>query len=99
MKTTRILATTLALSLLSTLSACGGGGGADTVATPPTTPPTSGIGRNGIAVGPISNFGSVIVNGVIYNTDSATFMVNDAAATQADLRVGDVVIVLFRSRG
>lgn len=92
MKTTRFLAITLALALLSTLSACGGGG-SDTAATPPAPPPTGGIGRNGVAIGPIANFGSVVVNGVTYNTDSATFMVNDAAATQADLSVGDVVVV------
>ena len=91
MITTRSLAAMLATILLGTLYACGGSSGYDS--TPPTTPPTGGIGRNGIAVGPISNFGSVVVNGVTYNTDSATFMVNDATATQADLRVGDVVVV------
>jgi len=91
MNTTRSLAAMLAAILLGTLHACGGGGGYDS--TPPTTPPTGGIGRNGIAVGPISNFGSVVVNGVRFNTDSATFMVDDAAAAQADLRVGYVIVV------
>jgi len=91
MNANRTLAIIIAALLFCTLGACGGGGGADT--TTPTPPPTAGIGRNGIAVGPVSNFGSVIVNGVTYNTDSATFMVNDTVATQADLNVGDVVIV------
>jgi len=93
MSTIRTLTTSLIAIGLCTLSACGGG--SDTSATPPTTtpPPTGGIGRNGTAVGPITNFGSVVVNGVTYNTDNASFTVNDAAATQADLSVGDVVTV------
>lgn len=84
--------TVITLLCLATLNGCGGGSG--TEATPPTPPPpTGGIVRTGISVGPIANFGSIIVNGVTYNTDSATFTVNDAAATQADLSVGNVVIV------
>ena len=44
-------------------------------------------------MGPISTFGSVVVNGVTYDTSAATFVVNDAAATEAELSVGDVVLV------
>lgn len=89
----RILCTTLIALILITISGCGGSGSDGPATTPPTTPPAGGIGRNGIAIGPVSNFGSIIVNGVTYNTDAATFIVDDAAATQADLSVGDVVIV------
>ena len=83
------------LLLASALSACGGGGGGgDTTVTPPTNPPpTGGIGRTGIAAGPISTFGSIVVNGVRYETSSATFTINDGAGTEDDLRVGDVVVV------
>ncbi|MGB5589253.1 MAG: hypothetical protein WBN78_15930, partial [Gammaproteobacteria bacterium] len=61
------------LSLL--LAACGGGGGSS---APPAVnpPPTNGIDRGGIAVGPIDGFGSVIVNGVRFDTSEATFTVN-----------------------
>ncbi len=75
------------------LTACGGGG---SDAPPPTgvnPPPTGGIGRTGVAVGPISNFGSVVVNGVRYDTSGATFTVDDAPGSESDLAVGQVVIV------
>jgi len=76
---------------LLTIAACGGSGGDSSAA--PDLPPTGGISGNGVAIGPVANFGSIIVNGVTYNTDSATFSINDAAGMQADLRVGDVVVV------
>lgn len=87
----------LAALILSTLAACGGSGngnGGNASPNPPTTsPPVGGIGRSGVSVGPISTFGSIVVNGVRYDTDSATFIVNDAPGTQDDLRVGQVVKV------
>lgn len=55
--------------------------------------PVSGIGRTGVAVGPISTFGSIVVNGVHYDTDSATITINSQPATQGDLRVGQVVVI------
>lgn len=76
---------------------CGGGSG--TVATPaatpppPAPPPTGGISGNGRAIGPVSNFGSIIVNGVRYETNSATFTINDVVGSQSDLSVGDIVTV------
>ncbi|MEL7296265.1 MAG: DUF5666 domain-containing protein [Pseudomonadota bacterium] len=81
------------------LAACGGGsGGSDpVVATPPTSPPnTGGISRNGIAIGPISNFGSIVVNGVRYETDAQTaFDIDeDPNSRESDLDVGDTVIVV-----
>jgi hypothetical protein len=79
------------------LAGCGGGGGSSNPPAanpPPVPPPTGGIDRGGIAVGPIDGFGSVIVNGVRFETSDATFIVNGAAGTQADLDVGEVVVVV-----
>ena len=87
----------LALLLASAIAGCGGGyGGSDGADGGGTNigGATAGIGRTGIAVGPISTFGSVVVNGVHFNTDSATFTVNDAAGTQSDLSVGQIVVIL-----
>ena len=89
MKTTKLA---LTLSALMLLGGCGGGS-SDPAPTVGNPPPTSGIGRTGIAVGPISTFGSVVVNGVRYNTDNATFTIDGQPATQADLKVGQVVVV------
>jgi hypothetical protein len=50
-----------------------------------------GIGGTGITQGRITGFGSVFVNGTEFNTDDASFTVNDLAATQSDLAVGMVV--------
>jgi hypothetical protein len=87
---------TTGCALAVTLITGCGGGGSGTVAIdnpPPPPPPVGGIGRNGVAIGPIANFGSIIVNGVTYNTDNATFTIDDAAGKQSDLRVGQVVSV------
>lgn len=89
----------LIIFLLALLVGCGGGGGDTTPPpdnnTPPDNnpPPDGGIGRTGIAKGPISTFGSIVVNGVHYDTSSATFTVNGAPGSQEDLRVGQVVTV------
>ncbi len=68
------------------LTACGGGSGS-----------TAGIDRTGAPVvasyGTVSAFGSVVVNGVHYDTSQATFAIDGDAGTQADLGVGDVVLV------
>lgn len=75
--------TMAAIALLS--AACGGGSSGSSVA---------GIDRLGVVNGPISGFGSVIVNGVAYDTSAAEFIVDEnPGAQQADLRVGDVVLI------
>lgn len=76
------------------LAGCGsssGGGGSN----PPPPPPTDGITRTGVsfAVGPITGFGSVIVNGITYDTNAATFTMDGQAATQADFSVGHMVVI------
>ena len=84
------------LLAITLVSACGGGGGGGGGGiTPPPPPPTGGITRTGvaIAVGPITGFGSVIVNGIRYDTANATFTRDGAAAIQSDLAVGQFVVV------
>ena len=81
------------------LAACGGGGGGGSstptppVATPPPPPPPpAGSDETDITVqGPIQGFGSVIVNGVRYNTDDATVVVDGETKSLEDLSVGQIV--------
>jgi Domain of unknown function (DUF5666) len=74
--------------LYGTLAACGGG------ADSSTNPPPSGAGPQAIvASGPVANFGSIVVNGVRYNTDNASFSVDGLPGTQADIKVGHIVTV------
>ena len=79
------------------MSACGGGGGSETTTPPPviTPPPTGGITRTGVAfaTGPITGFGSVIVNGIRYDTSGALFTKDGLSTTQDDLAVGHNVVV------
>jgi hypothetical protein len=82
----------LGLLLAAALAAgCGGGG-----SSPPsgnTPPPAGGIDRGGISFGAITGFGSIIVNGVRFDTSGARFIVNGTVGSQDDLRVGQVVLV------
>ncbi|UXD89184.1 DUF5666 domain-containing protein [Thalassolituus hydrocarboniclasticus] len=79
------VAVCLAGSLLVT--ACGGG--------------SSSAKDNGKQVtrGVIDGFGSVIVNGVHFNSDRSQFMVDDRAGIQGDLRVGQVVTIVGNHNG
>ncbi len=74
------------------LTACGGGG-SSLAPTPTQPPPTGGIEGSGIAQGTISGFGSIIVNGIRFDTSSASFVVEGQPATEASLAVGQVVQV------
>jgi hypothetical protein len=70
------------------LSACGGSGGG-----------SAGIDRTGApstiaAFGTVTAFGSVVVNGVRYDTGRAQFVIDDNPGSQEDLAVGDVVVVV-----
>jgi len=53
--------------------------------------PVFGIDAGGLAYGVITSFGSVVVNGVRYDTTSAEILVAGVPASESDLRVGDVV--------
>lgn len=94
MKSSKQLMLAVLAITITGLTACGGSGGSSgATSPPPPPPPTGGIGRNGVAVGPVSNFGSIVVNGVLFDTSTATFTIDDTAGTQDDLRVGDIVII------
>jgi len=90
MKTINIIFVSILFSLAA---GCGGGSSGGAAPDTPTTPPVGGIGRTGIAQGPISTFGSVVVNGVHYDTSAAVFTVNGASGSQDDLSVGQVITV------
>lgn len=77
-------------ALVCILVGCGGGGGNDTAAT---ASPINNGPQPIVATGPIANFGSIIVNGVRYETGSASFSMDGQPGTQADLHVGHVVSV------
>lgn len=81
-----------ALAAIVTLAACGGGGS--------SSESTSGIDGRGspnpvavVSQGSITGFGSVIVNGVRYETNSASFDIDGVGGSQDDLAVGDVVLI------
>jgi hypothetical protein len=80
----------LLLSGTLAITACGSGGGEQ----------VAGIDGRGnpvavavVSKGTITGFGSVIVNGVTFNTSTTAFTIDGTAGTQADLSVGDVVVV------
>ncbi|MBM4221940.1 MAG: hypothetical protein FJ170_08340, partial [Gammaproteobacteria bacterium] len=77
------------LPLVATLAAAGCGGGGGGV--------SAGIDRLGVTTGSINGFGSIIVNGVRYNTTGASFTVDDNPGGQDDLAVGQVVTIEWES--
>jgi hypothetical protein len=75
-------------SLLALLIA--GCGGSDSFT--PSSPPVETI--DVVTVGPITGFGSVISNGIVFDTAAATVMVDGQPGTLGDLRVGMIVSIL-----
>ena len=74
----------LVAGLAATLVACGGGGGGS----------SAGVGTGGtgsFAVGTISGFGSIIVNGVRYDDSSAEVFDDDDGSSKSLLAIGQVV--------
>ncbi len=51
-------------------------------------------GKPGGASGAVTAFGSIYVNGVRYNTDNATFIIDGVIGAESDLAVGQIVSVL-----
>lgn len=75
---------TLSLILIASLSACGGGGGGSASSSGTPTATTT--------AGPITGFGSVIVNGVRYSETSASVdSDDDASYARSKLQLGMVV--------
>ena len=75
-----------ALLMSVILASCGGGGGGGSTTAPP--PPSTKVTY---VTGSISGFGSVIINGVRYESDSATVTKEGKTATQGDLKAGEVI--------
>ncbi len=90
----RLINIFLTLITAAIVIGCGGGGGGGVAGGGGTEP---GIDRLGVASGVVSGFGSIFVNGVEFETDSAEFEVDDdsVGSGQDDLNVGDTVIVTF----
>ncbi len=78
-----IATTSLSLFLIS----CGGGGG-NIVAD-------GGISGTGISMGRITNFGSIVVNGIQFDVNNASFIRDGVIATggQQDFSVGEFVVL------
>lgn len=73
----------IGVAAVTLLSACGGGSG-----------PLAGISGTGItSSGTVTALGSVTVNGVTFDTSDAAIIVDGEPATQADLSVGQSVVV------
>jgi Domain of unknown function (DUF5666) len=82
MFTARPLRTFFSLLALATFAAACGGGDND----PPPSTPTA-------AIGPITAFGSVVVNGTRFDDSAATVSIEDATLSRDRLRLGMVVQV------
>jgi hypothetical protein len=83
--TTNSLRIALSAAAALIVAGCSGGTGGTGATTPGSAPTTS--------FGSITALGSVFVNGVEFNTDGATIILDGSPATQKDLRVGMVVTV------
>ena len=82
-----ILKLTLATYLLSLITSCGGTGSDFQVA--------NGVGGTGITMGKITGFGSIHVNGIKFNTDTATFTRDRVGSkAQSDFHTGEIVRVI-----
>lgn len=73
----------IAVALLTAafIAACGGGGGSA----------GGGIGGTGKAIGAIDGFGSIFVNGVEFETGTATVSIDDSPGSESELKLGMVV--------
>lgn len=81
----RVFLSIIFLSASILFHGCGGGG---------TTVADGGISGTGITMGRISNFGSIIVDGVRFDVDSASFIRDGIPATgQEEYSVGEFVVI------
>jgi hypothetical protein len=83
MKHATLFATLGAGFCVLTALSCSGGGGGGTGAT----------ASSSVSSGAITGFGSVILNGKEYDTQSSSFLVDGQSGSQTDLKVGMVVTV------
>lgn len=82
-----------ALVLAAALAACGGGDAGSTAGIDGTGVRAPMGPANAYSFGTVTAFGSVVVNGVHFDTSDATFTIDGESGSQADLAVGDVVLV------
>ena len=82
-----------ALLLLGAASLVACGGGSDQVAGIDGGGSPAPVATTIVSVGTISGFGSVIVNGVRYDTSNAVITIDGSAGSEADLAVGQVVAI------
>lgn len=73
--------------MVGLLGGCGSGGGETAVST------SGGGSGSAAAVGTVTGFGSVFVNGTRFETSNASFTVDDRPGSQSDLKIGMTVIV------
>jgi hypothetical protein len=87
----------LAISLSVILSGCsdggGSGGGSSSNTTPGTTPTSSATATALVSTGPITRFGSVVLNGIEFDTTQAEIRVEDQIVREDELRIGMRVTV------
>lgn len=81
----RGVASLAALALLLSVG-CGGDGSSSSVAG-------GGIGGSGISQGEVTGLGSIVVNGVTWNTDTAAVSFDGVAGPESDLATGMIVTV------
>lgn len=80
----------LALSSMLAFAACGGDSGENTAGIDGRGSP---VRVSVVSKGAVTGFGSIIVNGVTYDTSAATFGIDGRGGMQSDLAVGQVVVV------
>ena len=80
----------LPVAVALAVTACSGGGGGDDSSSDSVPTPVA-ASKPRIVTGAISGFGSVIVNGVRYDTSSTEVRIEDRVGTLAELHVGEVV--------
>lgn len=79
----------ISAAIVTLLSACGGGGGGDSTAGNGV-----GVGGTGSAAGPVSGFGSIIVNGIRFEDNTARIVDDDGVTkVSTDIKLGMIVEV------
>lgn len=89
----------LSLACLAAFFTGCSGGSADTDGGPGPVGGIDGGGARIFASGPINGFGSVIVNGVAYDTSSAEIIADGQVVTESALKVGQIVLISATSDG
>lgn len=84
----------LAVVATTMLAACGGSGGSSDDGGVTITPPPTATTRDVTAIGPVTGFGSIYVNGIRFDTNGASYDVDDSTPSDDDaLAVGMIVKV------